>query len=476
MKMRRGQVALYLVLVLVAITVLVLMNVNVFLAVRAKNHATAAGDAAALAAAKVQADLLCQIGLENKRRLEAAVFNRLPDYDYEGRRDCDDSIRRACFLAPLKAISEACRAAELAVAGLDNGGMESFEVSTMADILRQHVFDIRSGFVQDTQLYPEPWEGAWETYAQELEANLSGGIVAGPENCEFADAYEEFPLLSQAFYRAIAGRQWCWFKFNGEWIFQCDSRSMPRPTRARGNGRSNSEVYSLHLSVRPLPEHLDEEWTNVILRITGCTLSDIENSWVLTNGMHRFAFYDNRWNKWSTYPGILFSPDQFPIRGPVKAKYDVLGCAAVCRVRRQVPEILSESDDGDPYEWTAAAKPFGNEINLDGDEDVVTCLKRLVTSEPWEDVNVRLVPVDSVGGRDLHTADAEWMEHVRNHIPDYLDRGVSALGGCWYCQQLVKWEDPGFRREGEQWLRVNAGNCQRSTGPGDLFGGTMHAH
>ena len=51
MKARHGQVALYLVAVLVAIAVLVFMNVDVFLAIRAKNHATNAGDAAAIAAA-----------------------------------------------------------------------------------------------------------------------------------------------------------------------------------------------------------------------------------------------------------------------------------------------------------------------------------------------------------------------------------------------------------------------------------------
>ena len=104
---------------------------------------------------------------------------------------------------------------------------------------------------------------------------------------------------------------------------------------------------------------------------------------------------------------------------------------------------------------------------------MVTCLKRLVLPVTW---SVRLVPVDSVGGRDLHTADAEWMSHVRDHLPDYLEQGVLGLSGCWYCQQLTKWEDPGFRREGEQWLRVNADSCRRPTGPGEYYGGTAHAH
>ena len=51
MKVRKGQVALYLALVLVVIMVLVLTNVSAFLSVRAKNRVTNASDAAALAAA-----------------------------------------------------------------------------------------------------------------------------------------------------------------------------------------------------------------------------------------------------------------------------------------------------------------------------------------------------------------------------------------------------------------------------------------
>ena len=62
MKASKGQAALYLVMVLVGIMILVLANVGAFLAVRAKNHAMNAGDAAALAAARRQAELLNEIG------------------------------------------------------------------------------------------------------------------------------------------------------------------------------------------------------------------------------------------------------------------------------------------------------------------------------------------------------------------------------------------------------------------------------
>ena len=71
MKAKNGQAALYLILTLVAIMVLVLANVGAFLAVRAKNHTMNAGDAAALAAAHRQAELLNEIGKLNLRHAES---------------------------------------------------------------------------------------------------------------------------------------------------------------------------------------------------------------------------------------------------------------------------------------------------------------------------------------------------------------------------------------------------------------------
>ena len=65
MKAKSGQIVLYLVLVLVAITFLAVMNVSAYLGVSAKNKTMNAGDAAALAVAKYQAELLNKIGSRN---------------------------------------------------------------------------------------------------------------------------------------------------------------------------------------------------------------------------------------------------------------------------------------------------------------------------------------------------------------------------------------------------------------------------
>ena len=456
MKARNGQVALYLVAVLVAIAVLTFMNVDIFLAIRAKNHATNAGDAAALAAARYQGELLNQVGEDNVDQLKAALKN-----DWQECLKIMERQRRRVFLGPLEAVQIGCMAARTAVSGCEAGGgdyAEEFESAKIKKILEQHVFDIRSVYSADVDLFPEPWEGAWEEYAQHLELAIGGDVVAGPENAEFASAYSCFPLLEQAFYNAVAGEMWCWFKWNGEWLFDRDSHNMPRPVFTPDRKRDNSEIYSLHLEIKTLPEVLDADWTNIIMRLTGCTEKDMSESWLLTNGTQRLAFFDARWDSWRESG---FSVDNgFPIVGDVKPEYDVYGCAALCRVIRG------------GYDWTAAAKPFGTVENLSGEQDVVTCLKRLVTPAFTD---VRLVPIDSVGGRDLHTADYDWMIHVRDHLPRYFENGP-LYNGCWYCRQLVSWENPVFRDRGRRRLQYHSSDCVRPRGHGGDRGGTAHAH
>ena len=102
MRAARGQVALYLLLALVAITVLVLANVGAFVAVRAKNRAMNAGDAAALAAAHRQAELLNEIGKLNLRHAEAEAVG-----DWERCREIVRAQRMLAFLGPLDCLRAA---------------------------------------------------------------------------------------------------------------------------------------------------------------------------------------------------------------------------------------------------------------------------------------------------------------------------------------------------------------------------------
>ena len=463
MKARSGQVALYLVFVLVAIAVLALMNVGVYLAVTARNRTMNAGDAAALAVARHQGELLNRIGGLNVEHLRAA----LEDDEDECARIAVEQAR-LCFLGPLKGISKGSEAAR------QNGARPGDE---MRDVLAQHVIDVRTVYAMTPEAYPAPWEGAWDEYAQALESEIGSPLYAGPDNVVFMDSAGGHPLLDRAFYDAVAGQNWCWFHFNASGVLDDysgfgDWGPLPTADDATRRRRSaNSEVYSLHLVPRA-GSALDLLGTNLVCRLADATVEDIARSSLITNQTQVWFFYDEEadWRKWWE-----IDPDgewQFPVVGPVKPEYDVRGAAAVCRVVGEIPNLLG-SGEARTAKWAAAAKPFGTVENEDGEIDVVTEQKGFVT--PSFDA-VRLVPLDSVGGRDLATADADWAWHLREHLAGYLSAGPSPGADCYYCRQLSTWERESFREQGRRWLKYNSKSCVRPTGGGGGHGGTPHGH
>jgi len=465
---RGGQVALYLVLVLVAITVLTLMNVGAYLAVSAKNKTMNAGDAAALAVAEYQGELLNRIGEANVAHLKAALAG-----DGEQCAEIFETQQRIAFLEPLEGLRIGNEAAKR------NGAEKSDE---MRRILAEHVADVRNVYRRNPDSYPEPWPGAWTEYAARLETALAGGLWAGPDNVDFVNAAEGHMLLNRYFYDAIAGRDWCWFKWNARGLLDSYSgfgswAPLPVRTAAERLARAaNCEVYSLHLVVREgsaralLGDRL-------IAQLTGATADEIVHSPLLSDPQQRWFFFDtDLWRDWWEIDPR--GPWQFPVVGDVKKVYDVRGCAAICRTRKAIPNVVSD-DLGRISVWAAAAKPFGvvKEASEDTGEDDgardVTALAHFVT--PCF-TDVRLVPLDTVGGKDLATADAAWMDHVRKHLPDYMRNGPNALCDCYYCRQLLVWERATFRRAGAVWLRYHGDDCSRPTGPGSGHGGTPHGH
>lgn len=464
MSLRRGQVAIYLAFVLVAICVLAVMNVGTFLAVRGKNRAMNAGDAAALAVAHYQGELLNGIGAMNVEHLKAALAN-----DEDKCAEIMERQLRMCFLSPVKGIGIGSEAAKRNGAGAYKN---DFRDDKLKRFLLDHVADIRNVYAHDHFSYPEPWEGAWLEFAAALELELGPRLHAWPENAEFADLRMSFPLADQNFYNAIAGRTWCWFHFNGMWLFSRDTDQMPLPDFTEPATRFNSEIYPLHLKFESLPEVLDGEWVEIVRQVTGCSEEEIAASTLVTNASQHWAFYDSRWDRWSTHDGIAFNVDEFPIVGNVKPEYDVLGCAAICRVMSGARDLFASDERSVHIDWVAGAKPFGTVEDLGGDLGPVTALRRFVVPS-FE--TMRLVPIDAVGGRDYHTADAEWMEHLKYHIrssPHYTGRSSD----CWYCMQLTQWDRPGFRQMGENWLRFHSSECARPTGSGSSRGGTAHGH
>ena len=79
--------------------------------------------------------------------------------------------------------------------------------------------------------------------------------------------------------------------------------------------------------------------------------------------------------------------------------------------------------------------------------------------------------------KDLSTADAAWLEHVRDHVPLLARSGAADLpAACRYCKCLKKWDDPAFRSRIVAWIAANAATCRRGSGGAGQAGGTSYAH
>ena len=407
--MRRGQVAIYLLMVLVALFLVALLNVDVFDVVRGKNRVQNGGDAAALAAARKQGRLLNEIGRLNIDHLVAAAQNDA--------RTCEELAmeqRRLALLGPVEALRLANHAAK-------KNDMEVRD--EFAEILREHVAEIRlvysGGTNEEGEPYPEPYPGAWTEYATAIENVISEGLACGPDNVEFYGAQGGHYLLMKDFYHAIAGENWCWFQ--------------PLPTRSE-NSMENSEIFNLHVRAwkGAITDLLSTNEIQHICRTYGdgeIPQEQLAESVILTNrDQVWFLFESERWGRWFNGLSLADEEDgyEFPIVGEIKPEYNVRGCAAITRCIKEVESVALESTSD--VVWAAGAKPFGTVENFEGETDVVTVLKSFVV--PCF-TNVRLVPLDSVGGEDLATADYGW---------------------------------------------VTAGTCIRGTGGGGSHGGTSHGH
>jgi hypothetical protein len=473
--MRRAQVAIYLLMTIVAITLLALLNVDVYSLVRGKMRVENAGDAAAIAAAHYQGELLNKIGKLNLDHIVYAIAN--------DKEKCDEIVlqqRRLALLGPIEALRMA-----------DDAARKNGEVprKQLTDILMRHVLDIRTiyaaGNSNGADPYPESYPGAWEEYAQALELAVMKGLAVGPDNVEFYHFNSAHPLLNREFYHAVTGSNWCWFKFNArELLDTYDSyRSWwPLPVGNDRNTFENCEIFSLHLVAKTcsLLELFKKEEILELLElckiksslITPYTIEDLEKSYILTNTTQTWFFYNpNAWSDWAEmnpFAGVDDYPPM-PVIGEVKEEYDVRGAAAITRCVRNVESVAVQNESA--LNWTAAAKPFGS-LQLDDKVAKVTHFANFVL--PSFD-NVRLVPIDSVGGRDLAMADYDWVVHIREHLPVYMLRGPVS-GSCYYCKALRRWENPMFRQKGSTWLKFHGETCRRPKGSGGHRGGTQHAH
>jgi len=464
---RTGQIAIFLLMALVVLAFMVLWTVDLRRIVFMKGKSQDAGDAAALAAARWQASTLNLIGEANLLRAIAISAGNDP---------ADDALAnmqaRLCFTGPMAAFAASQQGAK------QNG---VYAHPDYTDIVRQHARTVREDYTEiigGDMLFPEPYPGAWEDYADMLDALADDGIAAGADNAQlFTDAIGGHILLRRDFYDAVAGRNWCWFYHNYPDLLTAytDYTFWPPLPDMRGRIFMNAEFFALHLT--PAELVLDRVVDTSALRDLAVQ-AGLDSTLITTQAtqtVHAWYVYDpGRWDNWSIMNPD--GPDAFPITGPVLPHYDYSGADAVIRVETAASRMtpgLDGSSRSDTILWTAAAKPFGY---LEADDG-------RIRPDAWSLVlpafhDIRLIPIDAASTGSDGFFDIGWRRHLTEHLQIYVVTGTTDPG-CWYCAQLTVWENPEFRADGALWLERNSARCivpPSGGGGGGRGGGTRRGH
>jgi len=468
-KMRRGQVAVYLAFALLAIAVLAFACFNAFMAVRSKNRMMNAVDGAAITAARYQGYLLNEIGRANVEHLRMAVLGA-ERWNEEGSDDPEDNLvklRELALFGPLMALEKAnATARDWYPAATE---IDSREISGFFD----HIAEIEG----NPDIYPSDG-GLWPRYAQALRSSVLSATCVLPGYMELANPGSSGLFATHSFYDVLAAKAWCWFTVGNNGRYLETGNTPESGEMIPVEPPENSEVFSLHVTFRtwaesPWGDAFDEAWTNFVCQVTGLPREAFSARSYVTDPDQIWVFYDENWRKWST----TFNPDNFPIAGSVRPMYDVAGCVASCVLVSGLPHMEDESDEvsfARSMRVTAEAKPLGTVRGLDGSAQApVTAYNRFVAaSHPDRQIftDAQLVLMGAVPRSPGVSMEPTWYEHVRHHAQD-------PSAGCGYCILWRKWCETSFRSSIQDWLRRNADSCHPS-GPGEKVerGGYEYAH
>ena len=463
---RRGQALIFIMLALVILFFLVLWSADLHRFISVKDRSQNAGDAATLSAARWQATSLNLIGELNLLHVLALAAQDEAAVDL-----VTNTQARLCYTGPMTGFAASQQAAKL------NGIPINDEFT---EFVRERASVVRKGYAghfgTSAMAFEEPYPGAWSEYASMIDAIADDGVAAGADNAVFyTDFTGSHTLLDMGFYDAVAGRTWCWFHFHEpKLLTSYTSYSwwpalpvLPRPHYA------NSEFYSLRLtpSHRSLRHVIPESELPGLADDAGHPLpARMTNTWDRADQIW-YAYSGTEWGRWS---GL---DDPFPVKGDVRPEYDYEGADAMARVETSVdrfsPGANPTSETGEGVVWTAAGKPFGY-LEPDGRKVVPNAYGLVLPA--FRDV--RLMPIDASTGGASGSFKMAWRRHISEHLGPYLKHGPSACDHtCWYCRQLIRWENAEFRQTGAEWLKKNSKRCTVVPGgSGGDHGGSQHAH
>lgn len=463
---------IFLLMVCVILALVVLWNFDLHKIITVKIRAQNGGDAAALAAGRWQGITLNLIGHLNALQAVAISDGLVRGQtDFPEARAIADLAARLCFVGPVTALT----ASQL---GAKNNGIYVSDEFTAS--LASHGSFVMSQYPVQYPVHPYTNSPspptAWDDYGTMLLAVASQGVAVLPDNTQFfTDYYGPHLLLNPSFYDAVGSSDWCWFYYNAYQVLTSYTsyRDWDPLPLVRDPEPMNSEFFGLGLmkvsyldTVRwILPDDDDNdrigaaEIVALLEQVAGQSIT----SGVAQVPAQWYCYSPNHWRPWTE-----FIPEDFPLRGAVKAQYDYVGADAAVRIETETDRVMPGTSRK-RVTWSAAAKPFGYL------EDAERPNRYGIVLPAFHDV--RLIPVDVATGNGGGSRPG-WATHIRDHLQPYVANGLSALTpGCWYCDQLITWEDGGFRQTGIAWLESNSSSCRtHGGGGGGGSGGTRRGH
>lgn len=458
---KSGQTLIFIILILVILAFVALWNFDLHKIIYVKSLSQNAGDSSALAGARWQAISLNLIGdlnvmqavaLTQGETNEAAAISELQ--------------ARLCYVGPMIGLEAAQQA------GKNNG---IFNNDRFTARLMQHADVVRSDYAargaDGRMLFPEPFPGCWNEYADMIEAVARNGVAVGPDNARYYSDYSDGSLLLLPdFYDAVTGEDWCWFYFHAYEFLKTyvDYHSWPPlPQIIPVPEPMNSEYFGLGLKRQDRIGDARALAAMEAVRVerdlspdpVAGTVGSITSAW--------YCFDQEAWGAWESISP--FGENNFPATGPVKSQYDYAGGDAVTRVLAASPRLTPGAGTS-KITWTAAAKPFGY-LEVDGRQVKPNEVELVLPA--FRDV--RLFPADASSAPAGGAFNLDWRDHIEGHLEDYLATGRT-VAGCTYCMALVTWDNPVFRQTGIDWLRDNSGTCQVPGGGGGPGGGSRHGH
>lgn len=469
---------IFIVMVVVILSFVALWNIDLHKVIYVKALSQNAGDAAALAGARWQAISLNLMGDLNVMQAVA-----LTQGDTNQAADINELQARLCYVGPMIGVEAAQQAAK-------NNGI--FNNARFADRFQKHADEVLTEYTaigaSGNMMFPEPYSNCWKEYSAMIEAVVMDGVAVGPDNARYySDVSGGHILYSLDFYDAVAGQDWCWFYYHAYSLLQnyVDYNSWPPlPAIVPEPDPINCEYFSLGLERRDLVGSsqamlmLDQSRVDRGLSpmAIDSTIGNVTSAWYCYDNAH--------WGPWDAMSP--FGPDGFPTVGPVKPQYDYAGADAAARVMATASRLTPGSNPNQSFltwdqktttsapasshiTWTAAAKPFGylesggQQVRPNGYGLVIPAFR-----------DIRLIPMDASSAPAGGAFDLDWRDHIEMHLPDYVATGKT-VAGCWYCMQLVVWENPVFRQTGIDWLKLNSGSCQ-DPGSGGNGGGSRRGH